>query len=120
MSAEPVLIACGKQMVSLFNDGDARGLAAYYAEDAVFMGPDGSRTEGQQAIERRLKSIVANGDVRMTVTPVAFRTSGDLGFVSGSYAIWSGDREASVCNYVEIWIRVGDKWQIAFDIMNRS
>ena len=120
MSTESALIECSKRMLSAFNAGDARAVAAHYTDDAVFMGPDGSQSRGRAAIETRLSGLLANGGVRLSVTPAASRTSGDLGFITGIYAIWSRATQTGRGSYVEIWSKLDGRWQIAFDIMNRA
>jgi ketosteroid isomerase-like protein len=115
----PALIERADRMLGAFNNADAPAVAAFYIDDAVLIAPDGTRVEGRVAIADHLSKLLGSRDLRMAITPLASEIDGALGYVTGTYLLWSGDQQISSGSYAEVWKRTGDGWRIAVDAIVR-
>jgi ketosteroid isomerase-like protein len=117
---ESILTELADRMLAQFNAWNAPAVAAFYADDGVLIAPDGTRAEGRSAIADRLSRLLGNRDLRMAITPLAWEVDGALGYVTGTYTLWSRDQQISRGSYLEVWKCIGASWQIAVDVINRA
>jgi uncharacterized protein (TIGR02246 family) len=102
--------------------GDWAAFAALYAEDAVFMPPNGPVVEGRVAIQALLELLPRFTQFEVTIVQIDGR--GDLAFVRATYSetfIVEGTPEPIhiTGKYVEIWRKQTDgQWLIAVEIFN--
>ena len=115
-----VLIDRAVQMLAAFNDANAAAVAAFYADAALLIAPDGTRIEGRAAIAAHLAGLLASRTLRMAVTPLASEVDGGLGYVTGTYVLWSKHEEIMRGSYIEVWKHVDASWQIAIDLISRA
>ena len=114
-----------KQFVAAVKAKDAAKVAACYAEDAVWMQPNGPRVTGQKAIQDQARRLFQDSEgADLELTPLASQVSGDLAYIQGEF-VTSGKgpdgrfvREKG--NYVWILKNVAGEWKIAHDIFNSS
>jgi ketosteroid isomerase-like protein len=111
------LIERAERMLAAFNDANAPAVTAFYADDALLLPPDGTRVEGRVAIAEHLANILGNRELRMAITPIGSEIDGTLGYITGTYVLWSRDQPVS---YVEVWKRVDGVWRITVDAIHRS
>jgi uncharacterized protein (TIGR02246 family) len=107
-------------MLAAFNDANAPAVAAFYLDDAVLIAPDGTRVEGRAAITNHLTALLGSRELRMEITPSASETAGALGYVTGTYVLWSRDQRVSSGSYAEVWKRADGAWRIAVDSIHRA
>lgn len=86
-TVEDELRAAEDQWQDLFNAGDAAGLAALYADDAMRLPPDGSRTVGRAAIEAALQGDFDAGLENIQLDATDIGHEGDLAYVVGDNTI---------------------------------
>jgi ketosteroid isomerase-like protein len=119
-TAASVLIERAELMLAAFNDANAPAVAAFYLDDAVLIAPDGTRVEGRAAITEHLTALLGSRELRMEIAPRASETDGSLGYVTGTYVLWSRDRRVSGGSYAEVWRREDGVWRIAVDSIHRA
>jgi len=102
--------------------GDAARLAAFYADDAVFMAPGAPAMQGRATIRNGWKSFFDMGKVGLTLTTDKVIESCDLateiGHFTSSITPASGAPMKDVGKYVVTWKRIGGDWRIVADIFN--
>ncbi len=120
---EAALRAAAPQWWDRYNAGDADGVAALYAEDAIVMAPGVPAAVGRPAIREFLADDIAFAKlagitlVGGEVTSVG--AGGDHGWVSGSYSATDASG-ATVDNgkYLSLYQRANGEWLIIRDIWN--
>jgi uncharacterized protein (TIGR02246 family) len=120
-AARAKIAAANRDWVIGMETGDARKVAAPYADDAVFVTPDGQSLAGRAAIERftaeRFGRIgrVTGGDIRQDGLR---RVASDLIYEWGrgrlEFVDRQGRRRVSAGHYLTVWRRDGSGiWRIA-------
>ena len=70
-----------------YNQGDAAGCTAVYAEDAMMLPPNQPMVRGKQAIKEFNQRIIDQVGGTISNRIVAFSVEGDLAYQVGTYAI---------------------------------
>lgn len=92
------------------NAGDAAGVAALYAEDAVMAYPPGSRTVGRAAIEALWESVLAHAPHFEPEPPLPTLISGDLALTATPPKDGTGARAQVARRQPDgSWLRVLDQ-----------
>ena len=100
------------------NQGDARGLAALYGEEALLLPPDGGIVAGRDSILEFWRDGLERGLTLDTVRVVA--RDGD-GYVVGTYHVAATDEAAADSGkYVMCFARGDDGWHLMVDIWNAT
>jgi uncharacterized protein (TIGR02246 family) len=104
--------------------GDAKAVAALYADDAVEMPPFEPLVKGRAAIQKYYEKQLAMGKMsRFTLTHLDSHTMGDRGYDVGTYNQSITPQGAAAAmddtgKYTVILKRVGSDWKIAYAIYN--
>lgn len=111
--------AAVQRYVEASNRGDAEGLAALYADDAVLLPPDHEPVRGRSAIGDFWRQGTDEG---LEVTTLSLEVDGNLGYLVGRYRLPATDEEpADSGKYVMCLKRQRDgAWKLTADIWNRS
>jgi len=108
--------------VELFNKGDAAGVAALYADDAVVLPPGAGIVKGRAAIEAFWKGAAETlGDAKLTtleVRPFGENAAREIGYFSLHSK--SSPAQELTGKYVVVWERVGSQWKLGTDIWNEG
>lgn len=74
-----------------YEAGDAAGVAALYAEDAVYLAPYAEAARGRPAIEARLAEVMgATTERKVTIERFDAGAAGDLAYGIGTYTLEMG------------------------------
>jgi uncharacterized protein (TIGR02246 family) len=104
---------------SLFNDGDAAGMAACYTEDARLLAENTELIKGRATIEEFWRLAIgrarAAGAVR-TISLDEVVSDGGLGYLIGTVTVRLPGGPELVTKYATVWQHETDgRWRIAVD-----
>jgi ketosteroid isomerase-like protein len=107
----------------LFNAGDARGLAALYAEDVVSMPPNLPTISGRAALQKDFETFFSENSARHQTIIDQIIVEGDMAIERGRYKMTfkpkAGGAEVSETGrHVEIRRRINGEWKIFLEIWN--
>ena len=102
--------------------GDAATIAAPYAEDAVFVGVDGTCTKGRSEIEKLyISRFQKNGPAASTkIEDRDVTVDGDFAYESGYGEIGMNQNGKTVVNggrFLTVWQRISGEWKIIRNIV---
>jgi uncharacterized protein (TIGR02246 family) len=112
--------------VAAYNAGDAAGVAALFAEDAVSMPDHAPALMGRAAIENSMKQTFAQNTVNITVTPGETEITGDIAHEHGTFSVTvtpkaGGNAMTETGKYLVILKRGSDgTWLVHHDIDNTN
>jgi uncharacterized protein (TIGR02246 family) len=109
----------GDEWARHWNAGDLDGVAAIYAEDAVYLPPHHEAVHGREAIREYLKAPLGHGvsDLAFDVTHI--KQQGAIAWDVGTYRMTIPQNEETKREdhgkYLTVWRRLGERWLIAAD-----
>jgi uncharacterized protein (TIGR02246 family) len=122
LAEEPVSHEKDRQMIlklaeaytAAFNRGDAKAVAAFFAEDGEIVGDDGQVTQGRAAIHEQLEaSFATNAGARLVVTVDSIRfIKPEVAIERGTAIVASTKGPASTGNYTIVHAKNGSRWYI--------
>ena len=103
--------------VKAFDSGDAKAVAALYAEDARSFPPDSGRISGRDAIESYWRGDIGSGGAATKLTPTDSVAQRDLLHVEGLYEVSAKDGGVvAKGQYQQLWKRVDNQWKVQHEI----
>jgi len=110
------------RFAELFNQGDAAGVAAMYAEDAVVLPPGAGIVKGKSDIQAFWKKAAETlGDVKLItvdVKPLGGTAARETGYFS--LRTKGSPSQEVTGKYVVVWEKVGAEWKLSTDIWNEG
>jgi uncharacterized protein (TIGR02246 family) len=112
----------GMAWAAAWNAGNAAGIAAQYADDAMLLPPEGDAVQGRAAIEAFWQGAMdALPGVTVKLETRELHNLGDVAVEVGSYMDTGADGEhVDHGKYLVVWMLKDGKWQMVRDIWNSS
>jgi uncharacterized protein (TIGR02246 family) len=108
--------------VKAYNGGDAKAVAALYAEDAVLLPPGAPAASGRAAILEFITKDVAGaktaGAVFATDPKTDVGVSGNMGWESGTYKVTAKGAVVETGKFLSVYHKKGGKWLYIRDTWN--
>jgi uncharacterized protein (TIGR02246 family) len=104
--------------VTSFNTGNYDQVAAFFAQDGVFMAPHHDPAYGPKAVERQLRQFGESGYEDLRLETIRVEASGDMAVEIGRYTVAIRQPDGTILadrgKYVKAWRRLG-AWLIVAD-----
>lgn len=109
----------GDEWARHWNAGDLDGVAAVYAEDAVYLPPHHEAVHGRGAIREYLKAPLGHGVSDLAFHVTFIKQQGAIAWDVGTYRMTIPQNEETKREdhgkYLTVWRRVRERWLIAAD-----
>jgi uncharacterized protein (TIGR02246 family) len=119
ISAAGTIRRMGDEWARHWNAGDVDGVAAVYAEDAVYLPPHHEAVHGRDAIREYLKAPIGHGVSDLAFEVTYIKQQGPIAWDVGTYRMTipqtEETRREDRGKYLTVWRRVGQDWRIAAD-----
>ena len=104
-----------QRYMAAYNQGDAKTLADFYAEDVDYIDQDGAEVKGRAAIQKLLAdNFQANPGVKLDMTVDELKQlTPDVRVNRGNATVTPKDGAAVATRYVAINVKTGDRWLIS-------
>lgn len=110
-----------EKFVNAYNQGDARGVASFYAEKGMVLAPNHNMIEGSQQIEAFWQAMMHIGAKNIKLQVLEAEQQEDTAYEVGHATIFGGENQAiDDIKYVVIWKRENGAWKIYRDIFNSN
>jgi uncharacterized protein (TIGR02246 family) len=121
-SVRAAIEQAGVRFAEAYGRGDAKAVAAFYAEDAIAFPPGGEMVKGREAIQQMWQSTMDSGVKSLAFTVVDVGASGDLAHETGTALMnvqpAGKDPTTASVKYVVVWKKQGNDWKLHRDIWN--
>ena len=115
------IAACYENFISAFNNGNAKGVAMNYTENAKIMPTNSDVIQGLEGIEAFWKGAMDMGLKKAEIEIIQAEGLGDTAIDEGRYKLFLGNgQQADHGKYIVIWRKVGGSWKMDLDIWNSS
>lgn len=119
ISAAGAIRRIGEEWARHWNARDLDGVAAVYAEDAVYLPPHHEALHGRDAIREYLKAPLSSGVSDLAFEVTYIKQQGPVAWDVGTYRMTIPQNEETKKEdhgkYLTVWRRVGQNWLIAAD-----
>ena len=119
ISAASTIRRMGDEWARHWNAGDLDGVAAVYAEDAVYLPPYHAAVHGREAIREYLTVPISHGVSDLAFDVTYIKQQGPIAWDVGTYRMTIPQNEETKREdhgkYLTVWRRIGERWLIAAD-----
>lgn len=119
ITAASTIRRMGDEWARHWNAGDLDGVAAVYAEDAVYLPPHHEAVHGREAIREYLKAPLSHGVTDLAFDVTYIKQQGPIAWDVGAYRMTiprnEGPKREDHGKYLTVWRRIGERWLIAAD-----
>jgi uncharacterized protein (TIGR02246 family) len=119
ISAASAIRQMGDEWARHWNAGDLDGVAAIYAEDAVYLPPHHKAVHGREAIREYVKTPLSHGVTDLAFEVTSIKQQGPIAWDVGTYRMTipqnEGSKRQDHGKYLTVWRRIGEGWLIAAD-----
>ena len=115
------IVAANETFVTIFNRGDAAGIAALYTENAQFLPPNSDFVTGTQALQATFQAFMDMGVKAIKLETIEVEGYGDTASEVGRYTLeGEGGQVLDQGKFIVIWKREAGQWKLHRDIINTS
>ena len=115
------IVAADETFVTIFNRGDAAGIASLYTENGQFLPPNGDFVTGRQAIQATFQALMDTGIKAVKLETVEVEGYGDTASEVGRYTLEGEDGQVlDKGKFIVIWKKEAGQWKLHRDIINTS
>jgi len=119
ISAASAIRRMGDEWARHWNAGDLDGVAAVYADDAVYLPPHHEAVHGRAAIREYLTVPISHGVTDLAFDVTYIKQQGPIAWDVGTYRMTIPQNEEikreDHGKYLTVWRRIGERWLIAAD-----
>jgi uncharacterized protein (TIGR02246 family) len=124
LAAEAVRVASARWLAAV-DTRDADRIAAFYADDGVFLVPNAPAANGRGQVRGVWTQLLSAPNLSLTWTPNSVEVSqaGDLASEVGTYQLGMDGPAGRIEDdgkYVVVWRRGASDWEVAADIFNSN
>jgi uncharacterized protein (TIGR02246 family) len=113
--------AANAEFGAAYGRGDARAVAAMYAEGGQLFPPNERVVTGRAAIEGFWKAAMDSGVKGVALKTAEVESLGDSAVEAGTYTLYGKDGTAlDRGKYLVLWKRVGGAWRLHRDCWNSN
>jgi uncharacterized protein (TIGR02246 family) len=110
-----------ERFMETYNRGDARGMASFYAKNALLMPPNNDFIEGQPQIESFWQAVMDMGVKTLRLKVLEVEQHDDIAYEVGRASLLGeGDQVIDNAKYMVIWKRENGGWKLFRDIFNSN
>lgn len=115
------IIAANSKFMSVFQMGDAAGIANLYTENGQVLAPNSDFLTGRAAIQAVWQSILDFGAKEIKLEIIELEEHGDTVIEISNYTLFD-DQGAKLDQgkYIVVWKQQDGQWQLHRDIFNSS
>jgi uncharacterized protein (TIGR02246 family) len=112
---ESAIRAAIDSYVAAYNRGDAKAVAALWAESGEWISPSGERFQGRQAIQKEMESLFREerGARIEVISPTIRFVSPDVAIEEGTVRVIHRSEPPTESTYMAVDVREGGKWKIS-------
>ena len=108
---EATIRALTQQYVEAYNARDAESLVQLFAEDIVFVAPDGTRMDGRDTMLAMFSEYFAGVSPHLSILDIETVAHGDVAYSLQAYEGIDDDGETVVAGFgLAIWQRIDGEW----------
>ena len=120
-NVKDAIIKCNEKFLEAFNNGNAKGVAMNYINDAKLFPPNSDEIQGLEGIEAFWKGAMDMGIKTAKLETVKAEGFGDTAIEEGRYKLFlENGQMADHGKYIVIWRKTDDVWKLDLDIWNSS
>ncbi len=120
--ARAAIEAANTSFEEALNKGDAKSVAAAYAEDASLLPPGEQMISGRDNIEAYWKGAIGAGISKLDLVTKEVEASGNFAAEVGELTYEmpgsGGAKTAAAGKYIVLWKKEGDSWKLYRDMWN--
>lgn len=115
------IVAADETFMTIFNLGDAAGIANLYTENGQFLPPNSDFVSGRQAIQETYQAFMDMGIKEIKLEALEVEGYGDTAYEVGRYILEAeGGKVLDKGKFVVIWKYEEGQWKLHRDIINTS
>ncbi len=119
VSAGIAIRKLGEEWARHWNAGDVEGVAALYAQDAVYLPPHHEAVHGREAIREYLRTPIGHGVADLAFTVSYIKQQGPTAWDVGTYRMMmpqsDGTMKEDKGKYLSVWTSKGRSWVLVAD-----
>ena len=115
------IIQCNDRFLDAFNNGNAKGVAMNYVDEAKLLPPNSDAVQGIENIEAFWQGAMNMGIKTAKLETLQAEGYGNTAIEEGRYKLYlENGQMADHGKYIVIWRKTDEGWKLDLDIWNSS